>query len=119
MGKSGRSITKEYGLYRKTISKYININDVEQTSIYNSSYRFYSYLDFYKEEIIELYLQTNNISEVYRILKKREIKLTYSTLRYYISKINANKTNSESKNKKTIKIKRSEITRYNRRIPNN
>lgn len=49
-GKSARSIAKEYELDRRTVSKYINIVDVEEASVYNSSNRNYSYLDPYKEK---------------------------------------------------------------------
>lgn len=83
-GKSARSITKEYNIDKRTVSKYIKVVNVEKASIYDTSNRGFSYLDSCREEIIALYSSNSNASYVYRILKERGINLTYSNLRYYI-----------------------------------
>ena len=83
-GKSARSITKEYNIDKRTVSKYINVVNVEKASIYDTSNSGFSYLDSCREEIIALYSSNSNASYVYRILKERGINLTYSNLRYYI-----------------------------------
>ena len=82
-----RFLTKEFELNRATISKYVNTKNVEETSVYDSSSRNYSYLDPYKDEIIKLYSQTNNMLEVYRKLKSRIDTFKYSTPRRCISKL--------------------------------
>lgn len=64
-GKSVREIAKEYRLNRRTVSKYINVVEIEGSSVYNNSNRNYSYLDTYNEKISELYSQTKNISKIY------------------------------------------------------
>ena len=61
-GKSNRAIAIEYGLDRKTIAKYIKTVDIKETSTYDTSNRSYSYLDPYKDEIKELYLQEKSIT---------------------------------------------------------
>ena len=114
-GKSNRSIAKEYGIDKRTVAKYIKVINVEEASIYNTNNRGYSYLDSYKEEIIKLYSYNHNVSEVYRILKTRGINLTYSNLRYYISKLNDSDTikkNSEDENQKVKKISRNQVIKY-------
>lgn len=114
-GKSDRSIAKEYGIDRKTVAKYINTIDVEGASIYNASKKSYSYLDLYKDEITRLYSLNQNASEVYRVLKDREIHLTYSNLRHYISKLkksDSTKGNSGVESKKITKINRSQVIKY-------
>lgn len=108
-GTSYRSIAKKYGIDRKTVTKYIRVKDVEQASVYDISNRKYSYFDPYKDEIIKLYLQTKNISEVYRQLKKKEIILTYSNLKHYISKINGSNIYEPPTYKK---ISRSQVIKY-------
>lgn len=114
-GKSDRSIAKEYGIDRRTVAKYINVTDVEGSSVYNTSNRNYSYLDSYKDEITKLYSLNQNASEVYRILKGREISLTYSNLKHYISKIKDSdmiKGNNGIKCQGIEKISRSQVIKY-------
>ena len=114
-GKSDRSIAKEYGIDRRTVAKYISVIDIEQASIYNTSNRTYSYLDAYKDEIIKLYLQTKNASEVYRRLKEKKIILTYSALRHYISKIKKDNIlieDNQIKSERFKKISRSQVIKY-------
>lgn len=114
-GKSYRSIAREYKIDRKTVSKYVNTNNIEEASIYDTSNRNYSYLDKYKDEVMKLYKQTRNVAEVYRILKKKEIELTYSNLSQYISKIIKNnilEDNNKSKTQKIKKISRGQVIKY-------
>ena len=114
-GRSDRSIAKEYGIDRRTVAKYVNVTDIEDASVYNTSNRNYSYLDPHKDEIIKLYLQTRNVSEVYRRLKEREIILTYSNLKHYISKIEKSsmlKEDDKAKGQKSKKISRSQVIKY-------
>lgn len=114
-GKSHRSIAKEYGIDRRTVAKYINATNIEEASIYNTSNRHYSYLDCYKEEIMKLYSLNRNAYEVYRILKGREISLTYSNLKYYISKIEGSdmtKEHNRIKDKEIKKVSRSQVIKY-------
>lgn len=114
-GKSDRSIAREYGIDRRTVAKYINVTDVEGASVYNTINRNYSYLDLYKDEIMKLYSLNQNASEVYRILKGREINLTYSNLKHYISKIkdfDAIKENNGIKSQDVKKISRSQVIKY-------
>lgn len=113
-GKSIRRIAIEYGLNRSTISKYINSKDIETISVYDTTNRYYSYLDTYRSEIDELYKKTKNISEVYKKLKAANVSLTYSTLRHYISKINNNDYNEKAgiKNQNINRISRNQIIKY-------
>ncbi len=112
-GKSARNIASEYGVDRRTVAKYINIVDIEETSVYNSSNRNYSYLDLYKDEIIKLLSNTDNISAVYRKLKEKGVALTYSTLKHFISKIKNNNEENYNINKEVnIKNSRNEIIKY-------
>lgn len=114
-GRSDRSIAKEYGIDRRTVAKYVNVTDIEEASVYNTSNRNYSYLDPHKDEIIKLYLQTRNVSEVYRRLKERKIILTYSNLKHYISKIENSgmlKEDDKAKGQKSKKISRSQVIKY-------
>lgn len=114
-GKSDRSIAKEYEIDRRTVTKYINITDVAGASVYNTTNRSYSYLDPYKDEIMKLYSINQNASEVYRVLKGREISLTYSNLKHYISKIKDSDMTAENngiKSQEIKKISRSQIIKY-------
>ena len=112
-GKSARNIASEYGVDRRTVAKYINIVDIEETSVYNSSNRNYSYLDLYKDEIIKLLSNTDNISAIYRKLKEKGVALTYSTLKHFISKIKNNNEENYNINKEVnIKNSRNEIIKY-------
>ena len=113
-GKSIRKIAIEYKLNRSTISKYINSKDIEAISVYDTTNRYYSYLDTYRNEIDELYKKTKNISEVYKKLKEAKVSLTYSTLRHYISKTNNNGLNKKNgtKNQDINKISRNQIIKY-------
>lgn len=104
-GKSMRFLAKKFELNRATISKYVNTKNVEETSVYDSSNRNYGYLNTYKDEIIDLYSQTKNMSEVHRKLKSKIDTLKYSTLRRYILKfekedLEKDKNKTKAKNSK-------------------
>lgn len=113
-GKSIRKIAIEYKLNRSTISKYINSKDIEAISVYDTTNRYYSYLDTYRNEIDELYKKTKSISKVHKKLKEAKVSLTYSTLRHYISKTNNNglKKKNGTKNQDINKISRNQIIKY-------
>lgn len=102
-GKSNRIIAKEYGIDRKTVAKYIKAVNIEEINTYDISNRGCSYLDPYKDEIKELYLQEKNITKVYKKFKSKGITLTYSTLRHYISKMNNKYIIKDIKNKGNYK----------------
>ncbi len=64
---------------------------------------------------MKLYSLNQNASEVYRILKGREISLTYSNLKYYISKIKDSdmiKENNGIKCQGIEKTSRSQVIKY-------
>ncbi|MBN4063122.1 hypothetical protein JYU21_02920 [Alkaliphilus sp. AH-315-G20] len=84
-GCSFREITRRIGLNRKTVSRYVKFDDIENAATYSASNRT-SQTDEYAKIIKEIYMSVHSVTKLKKELEKRNIFIKYNTLTYYVRK---------------------------------